>query len=369
MSQPIKIAHLTSVHKDGDVRIFHKECVSLAEHGYEVSLIIPNSVSRIEKGVKIISFPSKLRFRFMRVIRTVNKVYKKAVEINADVYHLHDPELLRIALKLKRRGKKVIYDAHEDLPRQILGKRYLPSVFRGFISRLVEIVENKKVRKIDGVVAATPFIRDRFLKINSNAIDVNNFPIVNELLIDFDYHKKSERIICYVGGISEIRGIKELTDAIEKIDVKLILAGQFDGVDIETEIKNKPSWSKVDFRGFVNRDDVVSIYKQAQAGIVTLHPLINYLDALPVKMFEYMAAGVPVVASDFPLWKKIVVDGNCGVCVDPLDTNSIAEGIMKILSDPERARVMSENGKQLIKEVYNWDIEKKKLVDFYRKLN
>ena len=103
-----KVCHITSAHPDGDVRIFHKECVSLAEEGYDVSLVIPNTESRIDKGVNIVSFIYEPSSRISRFTKSVNLAYKKAIEVNADIYHLHDPELLRIAVKLKKKGKKVI---------------------------------------------------------------------------------------------------------------------------------------------------------------------------------------------------------------------------------------------------------------------
>ena len=163
-----KVCHITSAHPDGDVRIFHKECVSLAAEGYDVSLVIPNTESRIESGVNIVSFVYKPSSRLSRFTKSVNLAYKKALELDADIYHLHDPELLRIAAKLKNKGKKVIYDAHEDLPRQILSKKYLKPIVRKLISSRIEKYENKVVKKLDAIVTATPYIRDRFLKVNKN---------------------------------------------------------------------------------------------------------------------------------------------------------------------------------------------------------
>lgn len=364
----MKICHLTSAHPDGDVRIFHKECVSLAKAGYAVSLIIPNTTSRIEKGVNIISFKSNYTSRRERMTKTVKEVLTHALKVNADVYHIHDPELLKIVKNLKRKGKKVVYDVHEDLPRQILSKHWIPKPVRKVISVITEVYENKIAKKCDGIISATPFIRDRFLSINSNTIDINNFPITEELLIDYDYSKKTENNICYVGGITKTRGIKELVTSISNIDCKLLLAGNFLEENLRDETTQLNGWKKVAEQGYLNRNEVKELYKKSKIGIVTLHPIINYIDSLPVKMFEYMAAGIPVIASDFSLWENIVETNNCGICVNPLKPAEIANAISYLLNNPEEAQIMGINGQKLIKEKYNWKIEEKKLLSFYNQL-
>jgi glycosyltransferase involved in cell wall biosynthesis len=369
MSEGIKICHLTSAHPDGDVRIFHKECVSLAKAGYNVSLVLPNSSNRLEKGVQIISFESKYSSRKERMTKTVKEVLSHAIKVDADIYHLHDPELLKIVKRLKKRGKKVIYDAHEDLPRQILSKHWIPKPMRKIMSSFSEFYENKVAKKCDGIIAATPFIRDRFLAINKNTIDVNNYPILDELRMDFDYNLKTENSICYVGGITNTRGIKEVVKCLEETDCKLLLAGNFLEDNLKNQLMLYPGWKQVHEQGYLDRSGVKEIYKKSKLGLVTLHPTINYLDSLPVKMFEYMAAGIPVLASNFPLWKSIIEKYNCGKCVDPLNPDEISKAINSILADSKLAKEMGENGRRLVTERFNWGIEEKKLVDFYSKLS
>ena len=208
----LHICHLTSAHPDGDVRIFHKQCVSLAAAGYKVSLIIPNTKSRNEKGVFISSFKCNYKSRKDRMTITVKKVLKEALKLDANIYHIHDPELLKISKKLKRIGKKVVYDVHEDLPRQIMYKHWIPKHMRKIVSKAAELYENKIARNLNGIITATPHIEERFVKINPNTIAINNFPILNELLINQDYKSKTENNICYVGGITKSRGIFELAD-------------------------------------------------------------------------------------------------------------------------------------------------------------
>ena len=364
-----KVCHITSAHPDGDVRIFHKECVSLAKEGYDVSLVIPNTASRIENGVNIVSFIYKPTSRLSRFTKSVNLAYKKALELDADIYHLHDPELLRIAVKLKKKGKKVIYDAHEDLPRQILSKEYLKPIVRKLISSRIEKYENKVAKKLDVIVTATPYIRNRFLKVNPNSIDINNFPIIKELLFDFEYDHKKGNKICYVGGITTVRGINELLEALEGSECSLLLAGDFLENGLRDSIINKNAWNKVEELGFLTREEVVNVYKKSKLGIVTLHPISNYYVSLPVKMFEYMAAGLPLIASNFPLWKDIILENNAGLCVDPMSPIEIGEAINYILNNPKEAKKMGENGRKMVIEKYNWDIEKKKLIGLYQELS
>ena len=364
-----KVCHISSVHPDNDVRILHKQCVSLAEAGYDTSLILTNVQERNHKGVKIISVSSKKGSRIMRMTETVNKVLKEALKVDADIYHFHDPELLRIASKLKGQNKKVIYDVHEDLPRQLMSKKYINSGLKKILSFLVEKYEDKTSSKLDYIITSTPHIRDRFKKVHPNTVDINNFPIKDELFSDYEYENKTEDHICYVGGLTTQRGIKEIVIAIGLSKASLLLAGKFTESGLRENIESLNGWKKVKELGYVDRKEVKDVYKQSKIGLVTLHPIENYLDSLAVKMFEYMASGIPVIASNFPLWKDIVEGNNAGICVDPLSPENIAEAVDYLLNNPKVAKQMGENGKRLVMEKYNWAVEKQKLLDIYKKLS
>ncbi|PWL28821.1 MAG: glycosyl transferase [Fluviicola sp. XM-24bin1] len=358
-----KVAHLSSAHKDRDVRIFHKECSSLASQAeLDVHLVLADVDERVENDVTIHSVEGAGGSRIKRMWNTVNKVYKKAVDLDADVYHLHDPELLRIALKLKKRGKKVIYDAHEDLPRQILGKDYLK--FKKTISRVVERYENRVVRKLDAVITATPFIRDRFKQIHPNTVDINNFPMLKEVSTEkVDVAKENK--ICFIGGITRVRGIGELVDALDFVEVTCAIAGSFPE-DFRSTLTSKPGWNKVEELGFIDRDTSLKLKAKSIAGIVTFLPYPNHINAQPNKIFEYMASGLPVIGSHFDLWKAIIEENKCGICVDPEKPTEIADAISYIQENPEEAIEMGERGRKQVLEVYNWGVEEAKLFILYK---
>jgi glycosyltransferase involved in cell wall biosynthesis len=267
---------------------------------------------------------------------------------------------------LKRKGKKVIFDAHEDLPNQIKSKHYLNKQSKKVLSFLVTNYEKYACSKFDAIVAATPFIRDKFLKINKNTVDINNYPKLEEFeLSDNNYQKELQ--VCYVGGISEVRGINEMVTAIDLADtnVKLVVAGNFVGNNLEAQVKALNGWNKVDFLGYLDREGIKNTISSSIAGLVVLHPTNSYLDSLPVKMFEYMAAGVPVIASNFPLWKTIVEETNSGICVNPLDAKEIAKAIDFLINNSEVAERMGNNGKKLVNEKFNWRVEEEKLFKLY----
>lgn len=365
-----KIAHLTSAHSRYDSRIFVKMCSSLATHDYGVTLVVADGLGEeLKNGVRIVDVGAKTGGRLSRMTKTVHRVFEQAKALDADIYHLHDPELIPIGLKLKRLGKRVIFDAHEDLPKQLLGKPYLNPFLLKILSVGVALFERMACSRFDGIVAATPYIRDKFLAINSKTVDINNFPVIGELDAAIPWVEKSNEV-CYVGGVGSIRGIRELVRACEQVQsaVRLNLAGKFFEPALEAEVKAYPGWARVNELGFLDRAGVRAVLGRSVAGLVTLHPVINYLDALPVKMFEYMAAGIPVIASNFPLWREIVEGADCGSCVDPLDSNAIAAAVDFMINNPGRARQMGENGKRAVIEKYNWGVEETKLLAFYKSI-
>jgi glycosyltransferase involved in cell wall biosynthesis len=363
-----KICHLTSAHRYDDHRIYFKECFSLAQANYETHLVAQNALNEIKKGIHLHSVPSISNNRLLRMTKTVWNVYQNAVKVDAALYHFHDPELIPIGLLLKMRGKKVIYDVHEDLPRTIVNKNHIPRNLRKIISVASKLLENFASKYFDAIVTATPPIAERFTKLGCLAIDIKNYPDLTDLEFPNLNWEQKEQAVCYLGSIGEQRGIFETIAAIEQTNANLLLAGNFAYPDDLDKAMIMPGWDKVRYLGYLNRQEVAQVLAKSMAGLVVLHPLVNYLDALPVKMFEYMFAGIPIVASDFPLWKQIIEEHQCGICVNPLDPNAIAAAIQWIIDNPEPARQMGENGRRAIEEKYNWDYESTKLLELYNKL-
>lgn len=365
------IAHLTSAHPRYDTRIFLKECCSLAAAGFTVHLVVADGKgNEIKNGVNIYDV-GILKGRMKRMVHTTNKIFVEAMQLDVDVYHLHDPELMPIGMKLKKLGKRVIFDAHEDLPKQLLGKPYLNPFLLKLLSIALAQYEKLTCKNFNAIVAATPFIRDKFLEINSCSIDINNFPLQQELVpkTASGWHDKNN-CVCYLGAINQVRGIKEMIAAMELLttDTRLKLAGKFNEFSIKETVKGYAGWQRVDELGLIGRREVRELLADSFAGIVTFHPLPNHIDAQPNKMFEYMSAGIPVIASDFPLWRQVIEANHCGLCVDPLDPQAIAQAIDYLATHADEARQMGENGQRAIAEYYNWAIEEKKLVNFYGNL-
>ncbi len=363
----IRVAVLTSVHSPLDTRIFYKECRTLATSGYEVVLIVPHDRDFISDRVQIRAIPLP-KNRRERMVKTLWQLFKAALQENCDIYHFHDPEIIPIGLFLKAKGKKVIYDVHEDVPRDILSKTWIAAPLRRTIAFIFEKIENLASRHLNVVVASTPFICNRFLRIGCKAITVKNYPLKDELYLpNIDWHTK-ERAVCYVGGIDKIRGIFEMVQAIGQTDAKLLLGGKFSDVNQQNLATTMEGWANVEALGHLGRNEIAQVLSRAMAGLVVLHPLENYLDALPVKMFEYMSAGIPIIASNFPLWKEIIEGNQCGICVDPINPAEIAAAIQLILDDPDEAKRMGENGRQAVEEKYNWQQECEVLLKIYEDL-
>jgi glycosyltransferase involved in cell wall biosynthesis len=362
------ICHITSVHSAEDVRIFVKECRSLAAAGYKVSIVAAGAEEQCLDGVQVYGLPRTMGSRIRRFTSTVRSVMNKAISLEADAYHLHDPELLMACRRLKRTGAKIVFDAHEDFPKQLRSKPYLPSWSIPLLVGAAVFFERLVAAQLDGVIAATPLIAKKFASYNKNVVAVCNFPELTDMPEEGILTGR-ENAVCYIGGIFETRGAIEMVKAMEKTTGTILhLAGSYSPVSLRKRMLELPGWNRVREHGFVNRAAIRSILSSSQIGLVLLHPTASYREALPVKMFEYMAAGLPVIASDFPVLREIVERHQCGVLVNPLDVDAIAGAINHLMTHPSETTRMGKNGRRAVETEYNWSSQADVLIRFYERL-
>jgi glycosyltransferase involved in cell wall biosynthesis len=367
----IKVVHMTTVHAATDGRIFHKQCRSLARAGFHVTSIGPHSEDALVDQVNIKSI-RRDHTRLGRMTRTVWRTYREALTQNADIYHFHDPELIPAGLLLRARGKAVVYDLHEDYPRDILTKGYLPLWSRRAVAWMMELLERAACGHFSALVAVTPTIADRFREINKRTVIVYNYPYSNELVLQdgSDSWKSRKHAVAYVGGITGERGIQKMVQAMGLLPASLPgtleLAGHTVPRDVQLEdLHGEPGWPRVNYHGSLDLPSTFRILHSVRAGLVVLHRLPNFVDSLPQKLFEYMGAGIPVIASDFPLWRGIIGKAGCGILLDPMDTRAIAQAIEFVLTHPEEAEEMGRRGQALLLKQYSWHTEAEKLVNLY----
>jgi len=376
MQEISHICHITAVHTRYDRRIFEKECVSLAKNGYSVTLLVNDGKpAELKNGVSIISIHGK-RFegRLARILFSSRLFYREALRTHAVVFHLHDPELLPLARKLLRRQKKVIFDSHEDVPKQILGKSYIPARLRPFISYVYKKYEEKTLAKVNGVIIVTPGQRGRIEKVQTNVEMVTNFPSREELVCQetIQYPRKVQ--VCFAGGIDRQWCHEKVLGAIAGIDNLLYcIAGDKDQDPLYWKyLVNCNRWKgKLKYMGILQHKEIPKLYNESICGMA----LLNYSSPCGkegtlgnTKLFEYMKYGIPVICSDMRLWRLIIDKYKCGICVDPNDEDEIRDAILYLLNNPLRAREIGSNGIRAIYKEFNWESQIKALLSLYGRI-
>lgn len=365
------ILHVTLAHHRSDTRIFIKEARTLAHHlPHRVVLMVADGEGDTDHGlgdvfVHDIGRPSGNRFR-----RTVSGLWRALVairRIRPDVVHFHDPELLPLGLLLKVTGVRVVYDVHEDVPQLALNRQWVPRPIRVPAAWILGAIEWLGAQVFDVVVTATPKIAERFP--GGKTVTVQNFPIMLEMTQRKPVpYMERPRSFAYVGGISQLRSAIEMVRAfgvLDEPDVRFELAGYFSPEDFEDTLRAEAGWRAVTYHGSVNRKQLAALLGNVRAGMVLFYPSPNHVDAQPTKMFEYMSAGLPVIASDFPLWRSIIDGVGCGLLVDPQDPEAIAGALRWMLDHSEKAEAMGQRGRWAVERTYNWDAEAVRLTGAY----
>lgn len=360
------VCHVTSVHPWDDIRIYKKEAISAAKFTKETFLVAVNAPNKRINNVQIIGVAINGSIgRIYRMLFVKKKVIAAALKLNADIYHLHDPELLTSAKKLLKKGKSVVYDSHEDVPNAILSKNWIrPAAVRRMISKWYNNFEKSICKQCDGVISVLPEITEKFN--NPHKQTLYNYPLAN---YTNDVSKLDGFTLIYVGGLTRIRGIKEICAALELLpsEVELILVGKWESEEFRNECLNQiKDKNRVKETGFIGHEQCQEYIQRAHVGLATLYKEPNYLRSLPIKAFEYAINELPVLMSDIPYWQNEF--GSFAEFTDPLNINEIVTKILQIKASYEEYCIKVQEYKKTELSHKTWENEELKLKAFYEEI-
>jgi glycosyltransferase involved in cell wall biosynthesis len=372
----LKVVHLTTAHDVFDVRIFNRECCSLARHGHNVTLITAGfhqDVPTEHEGVHIRIVPAP-KMRLERMTISVLREFYKAVREKADIYHFHDPELMFAALGLRAIGKVVIQDVHEDVPQQILFSLWVPRGLRRAVCWLYERLERFSLRSCSAVIAANPEIATRIALHNRDVTLLRNYPTSGDLL-SLSVNKSAihrQPIIVSFGGISPQTCTLPIVKAMEllppEITKNLILGGHIVSDPLLERVSLLPGWKRVVYKRLTPRQEMIRLLCRASVALVLYSPEPNHFGVGSNRFYEALGAGVPVITSNFPNWSALVERLGCGLTVDPQDPRQIADAITFLLTHQAAAEEMGRRGREAVLRELNWDTEQLKLLQLYHRL-
>lgn len=365
-----KVCHVTSAHNRYDGRIFKKECTSLAQK-YDVTLLCCDSEkNEIKNNVKIVSINKKFKNVLERMFLSKNYLKRKAIELDADIYQIHDPELISLAKYLKKKGKKIIFDSHEDYPALFLERQWIPGLFRKILKRIYEIKEKNLLIKADYILCASEAIKRRILKFNKNIELIPNFPILDEVQKENNETKCLN--ICFAGGMGSDWNHDIVVKAIQDLNVKYIVAGSCTQ-EYKRQLQDLDINNKVVFLGKISYEEVKKLYLKSDIGIglCSYRPNVNYKEGSIgiTKIFEYMMFGLPTIFTNFDVFEEINSKNQFGILVDPKNVEEVKNAIKTLINSKAMRNLYSKNARELVEKKYNWSETEKKLLDVYDYLN
>ena len=362
------VVHFSTAHSVLDVRIFEKECTSLARAGHHVTLIAKGDKDTTVNGVEILALQAPAG-HLARGTAAVWRVYREAIRHEGKIFHFHDPELLPVGLLLALRKKKVIYDVHENWPDIVLHKRWIPRGFRKALSRLMSAFERRTAARLSGVVAAVEEIASCFENLDVPVVSVRNYPRLEEFPARRGTSAALSCLGVHFGGVSSERAIRETVQALgglpTELKFRLLLGGVCDSPQLLQEVRQLPGWARIDYAGLISRPRMVEEMGKACVAFVLYSLQPNHMDVRSNRFFEALAAGIPVLVPNFPKWKELIERTGCGVTVDPHNPESIARGLTYLLEHPQEAATMGERGRQLFEREFNWSGEEARLLHLY----
>ena len=364
-----------------------KEVLSLVKSGIDVRVLARNTQPELKAHEKkdgytidriSLEIPEKLNFFTMS--QYMMKYYLASLKFirkkEADIIHCHDLYTLPIGIVSKIISKnKLIYDCHEHYQELIIEETGTPKYFRRAVKWLVQASEHMMAMAADAIITVDDRLSRKFQSQGKKTIIVANYPKnafpngVPELTTHIP-------VMVYGGGINRQRGIMVMVNVLRSVkmkkpDARLIVFGEFKDdskIEVEAFLEKNQLRDNVIFKGWVAPEEALIQYSKANVCLALLQPIKRFKDAVPIKLFEYMLCSRPVIISEFPDNRKIVQEAKCGFLVNPTDIEMIAEKIMWLFDNPEKAREMGENGRKAALKYYSWEREEKKLLKTYKKI-
>jgi glycosyltransferase involved in cell wall biosynthesis len=365
------LCHFSTAHTQLKSRSFHRECMPLAATGMNVRYVTPADLKGQQNGVDLVALKAKRgRVRSLFASPTLIRVLLRQ---NANLYHFQDPELLPVALALKMIfHKRIIYDAYEDFPSMALNKCSLPAVLRPLAAKTVAALERLAAYCFDGVMTADPLTLRRLAHVGkSRKLVFFNFPNLD--LFPPPRAKTRQFDVVYRGGLSARAGTWVLLEAMRLLGdrgrpASLLLIGYFDDAVFESELRERIRAlglsANVELRGRMEHEDMAQALSAARVGVSPLQDIPKFRLNIPVKVFEYWACGLPVVASDLPPIRPFFRNVDGGFLYKPTDAAELAQSIRRLLDHPNDATRMGQNGRSAIVQRFNNHSEVRKLRKF-----
>ena len=359
------IVHLSTVHHSRDNRIYNKEVPALLAAGHDVALLIQADADE-SSPVPLVALP-RPKNRLSRLILTQAQAWHRLGHLRPRLLHVHDPELIPLAWAWARtHGARCVFDAHEDLIDQVASKEYLKAWQRPLAAGYARLLTRWADRGMDAIVAATTPVAERYS--NPNRVVVHNYPWGRDCAVE---PATVPGRLLYVGDLSEERKLSFMVEVTRRVQARvpsarLVLAGRVLPEGREAASRFDPD--VVTHLGLLPPAEVPALLATAQVGLIFLEPLDNYTNSLPTKLFEYLAAGVPFAASDFPYWRETFGPLDAGVFVDSQDVDATADALVALLSDPARCAELGRHGRAAIRESISFEAEADKLTELATRL-
>lgn len=360
-----RVCHISLNRSATDRRVFYKECLTLADAGFEVSYIVVNQDITNESPINLSSVNIAKRRLFFN--KRANKaLFKKALSIHAEIYHIHEPALLPTALKLKEYGKRVIYGMHQDLENFKMTYHWSPKFLRKFFIGQSIQKEKLSIAQLDGIITDTPWLRKKMIAVHSIVVDACDFPRMEDYPNNL-FQKESSNLACY-SNLDRSTHAKNLVEAIGLVDKDCQLIGKVRGKNLRKLLQKLPGWSHLIELGKIGIEARKNVFAQSKIGIIADRKNLYNQEKISSQLFEFLAAGIPIIAPNFEPTRKLLKEHKVGKFIDTSDTNDYKKAIDYFYHNQNELVQYSKNARQAFEIDFNWKNEAKKYLIMYRKI-